>query len=154
MFPEPPEVLLRKLLFDFFPRDESGRAHFVERISAEESEVDAYMYYYTLATQKRDIVRNVSNEAIDELLPMSDSNWDKLIDFVISQKGYLPPTGGALTRDRKGMILYKLFCIVNHDRKINSNKGSNMRNMLSYKSFVTLSILCGKNNIINLNFVN
>ena len=153
MFPEPPEVLLCNLLLDFFPRDESGRARFVERISAEESEVDAYMHYYTLATQKRDIIRNLSNEAIDELLPMSDINWDKLIDFIVSQKGYVPPTGGALTRDRKGMVLYKLFCIVNHDRKMNLIEESNMRNMLSYKSFVTLSILCGKNNIINLKLV-
>jgi hypothetical protein len=153
MFPEPPEVLLCKLLLDFFPRDDSGRARFVERISAEESEIDAYMYYYTLATQKRDLIRKLSNKEIDQLLPMSDGNWDKLIDFVVSQEGYVPPTGGALTRGRKWMVVYKLFCIVNHDRKMNLKEESSMRNMLSYKSFVTLSNLCGMNNIINLKLV-
>lgn len=143
MFPEAPEILLCELLLTFFPLDQFGNARFVERLSIEESEIGAYGTYHRVAVQVRDSMQKVSNEDVDKVICMSDTSWDTLIEFVVSQKGYRP-SGGALTRERKGMVLYKLFCIVVHDLKSDAKGKNNMKNMQSYKSFVVFGGLHGK----------
>jgi hypothetical protein len=146
MFPEPPEVLLCEVLLFFFPRDQSGNARFVERVTTDDSEIDAYLRYIIVVTQTRDAIKKLkSNEDVDKLLYMSDDSWDSLIEFVTSQIGYIPQRGGILTRDNKPLVLYKLFCIALHDNKLDSEKSAKMKNMQSYKSFVVLRNLCGKN---------